>query len=209
MAHWREEYFAALAVRDQREKANLALYDSYTRLADRTATLATSIDANSNSPNDQRSSGHSESPRAVSSIPTSKKQPAEAGPSPTVLLNTTRADLAEAQRSRSELQEKLNQVITEVEKLRKRNTKDGRRINALESERLQLYSRLKDRDEELRGKAKLLEDFQDEMATLNLQLNMADQKSNQLQRENQDLVDRWMKRMEQEADAMNNASKFS
>ncbi|KAJ5629666.1 Autophagy-related protein 16 [Penicillium herquei] len=209
MAHWREEYFAALAVRDQREKANLALYDSYTRLADRTATFAASIDADSNSPDDQRSSAHSEAPRAVSSIPASKKQPAETGPSPTALLNTTRADLAEAQRSRSELQEKLNQITTEVEKLRKRNTKDSRRINALESERLQLYSRLKDRDEELRGKAKLLEDFQDEMATLNLQLNMADQKSNQLQRENQELVDRWMKRMGQEADAMNNASKFS
>lgn len=54
-----------------------------------------------------------------------------------------------------------------------------------------------------------IQDFQDEIATLNLQLNMADEKSNQLQRENQELVDRWMARMGQEADAMNNASKFS
>lgn len=38
---------------------------------------------------------------------------------------------------------------------------------------------------------------------------MADEKSNKLQRENQELVDRWMARMGQEADAMNNASKFS
>lgn len=28
MAHWREEYFAALGVRDEREKANIALYDA-------------------------------------------------------------------------------------------------------------------------------------------------------------------------------------
>jgi hypothetical protein len=28
MAQWREEYLAALAVRDQREKANSALYDA-------------------------------------------------------------------------------------------------------------------------------------------------------------------------------------
>jgi hypothetical protein len=28
MPHWREEYLAALAVRDQREKANVALYDA-------------------------------------------------------------------------------------------------------------------------------------------------------------------------------------
>ena len=47
------------------------------------------------------------------------------------------------------------------------------------------------------------------MATLNLQLNMADEKSTKLQRENKELVDRWMARMGEEADAMNNASKFS
>lgn len=28
MAHWREEYLAALTVRDHREKANVALYDA-------------------------------------------------------------------------------------------------------------------------------------------------------------------------------------
>ena len=47
------------------------------------------------------------------------------------------------------------------------------------------------------------------MATLNLQLNMAEDRSTRLQKENQDLVDRWMTRMGQEADAMNKASKFS
>lgn len=47
------------------------------------------------------------------------------------------------------------------------------------------------------------------MATLNLQLNMAEEKSNKLQRENRELVDRWMVRMGQEADAMNDASRFS
>lgn len=32
MAHWREEYLAALAVRDHREKANIVIYDACTRL---------------------------------------------------------------------------------------------------------------------------------------------------------------------------------
>lgn len=53
------------------------------------------------------------------------------------------------------------------------------------------------------------QDFQDELATLNLQLNMAEEQSNRLQRENQELVDRWMARMGKEAEAMNNASKYS
>lgn len=95
---------------------------------------------------------------------------------------------------------------------------------------MQLQLRLKDRDEELRGKAKLLDvgykalivwlyvhatdsfapqDFQDELASLNLQLNMAEEQSNRLQRENQELVDRWMARMGKEAEAMNEASKYS
>jgi hypothetical protein len=38
---------------------------------------------------------------------------------------------------------------------------------------------------------------------------MADEKTSKLQRENQELVDRWMARMGQEADAMNDASKFT
>ncbi len=38
---------------------------------------------------------------------------------------------------------------------------------------------------------------------------MAEQESEKLKRENKELVDRWMARMGEEADAMNNASKFS
>ncbi|KAJ5152339.1 hypothetical protein N7492_010634 [Penicillium capsulatum] len=205
MAHWREEYLAALGARDQREKANVALYDAYTRLADRTAAQGnTSIPLITKLPEGkdaQRSSPSTTIPK--------KQVSSETDSSLTELLNATRAELSEAQRSRSEIQEKLRRVVAEVEKLRKKNTHDARRIKVIDDERVNLQMRLKDREEELKGKAKLLEDFQDEMATLNLQLNMADEKSNKLQRENKELVDRWMTRMGQEADAMNNASRFS
>ena len=68
-----------------------------------------------------------------------------------------RADLTEAKRSRAELQDRLTRVNSELEKLRKRSVQDGRRINALEGDKTHLQLRLKDRDEELRGKAKLLD----------------------------------------------------
>jgi chaperonin cofactor prefoldin len=206
MALWREEYLAALAVRDSREKANSALYDAYSRLADRTAKLATPLDISAG-PSQMRSSGH----KAHTTPPppvTTKKQPTER-PSGTDLLNTTRAELSAAQRSRSELQDRLDRLNTEYERLRKKSAQEDRRLNSLDHEKTNLQLRLKDRDEELRRKAKLLEDFQDEIATLNLQLNMADEKTSKLQRENQELVDRWMARMGQEADAMNDASKFT
>jgi len=38
---------------------------------------------------------------------------------------------------------------------------------------------------------------------------MAEERSNKVARENDSLVERWMKRMGQEADAMNDESKFS
>ncbi|KAL3451913.1 autophagy-related protein 16 [Aspergillus insuetus] len=199
MAHWREEYAAALAARDRHEKANAAVYDAYTKLADRTAATA--------APDNKNPSQNS-----TPSTPTtdSKKQSIlTSGPSPQDLLTSTRADLAEAQRSRTELQERLARATTDLERLRKRSNYDGRKIISMEGEITHLQLRLKDREEELRGKAKLLEDFQDELATLNLQLNMAEARTDRLQKENQELVDRWMARMGKEADAMNNASKFS
>ncbi|KAL4931498.1 ATG16 family protein [Aspergillus undulatus] len=203
MAHWTEEYTAALAARDRREKASISIYNAYTKFADRTAssTVETPKTVHEGAP--QRST-------PPTPIADPKKQPTPAaGPSPQDLLSTTRADLAEAQRSRFELSERLARATTELERLRKRNTSDGKRLKTMENEITHLQLRLKDRDEELRGKAKLLEDFQDEMATLNLQLNMAEERTGRLQKENQELVDRWMARMGKEADAMNDASKFS
>lgn len=99
----------------------------------------------------------------------------------------------------------------------------------MEGDITQLQFRLKDREEELKGKAKLLEvstarslelrnedssnvclqGFQDELAALELQLNMSEQQKDRLQKENKELVDRWMARMGEEADAMNDASRFS
>lgn len=45
--------------------------------------------------------------------------------------------------------------------------------------------------------------------SLNLQFNMAEERAKRFEEENQQLVDRWMARMGQEAEAMNKASRFS
>jgi hypothetical protein len=68
-----------------------------------------------------------------------------------------------------------------------------------------LAQKVRDRDEELRGKARFLEENQDEMISLNLQVNIAEQTATKLRKENQDLIDRWMARMGVEADEMNKA----
>lgn len=57
--------------------------------------------------------------------------------------------------------------------------------------------------DELKGKGKFVEDIQDEMVALTLELNMAEQDKEKLRKENEELTRRWMKKMEEEADKMN------
>jgi septal ring factor EnvC (AmiA/AmiB activator) len=97
------------------------------------------------------------SPPATPSSGTKKQPVSAAGLSLQEALSATRADLSEAQRSRSELQEQLARANAELEKLRKKNTQDQRRVRTLESEITHLQKRLKDLEGELRGKAKLLD----------------------------------------------------
>jgi len=200
MATWKDDYFAALEARDQTEKADVEIYEAYTRVADRTAGLSKEALTESPSDNDN----------VVSPMPTaaSKRLPRLSSPPPTESLLQIRQDLSNAQQERGDLQTKLSAVTKELEALKAKSKVDTKRITQLSAGVTQMTVRLRDRDEELRGKAKLVEDVQDEMVTLNLQLNMAEEKTDKLKKENQELVDRWMARMGKEADAMNDKSQF-
>lgn len=119
-----------------------------------------------------------------------------------------RQDLSKAQQERADLQARLETATKELINFRSRSKQDTKKLSLLNSNVNQLTLKLRDREEELREKAKLVENVQDENVTLNLQLNMADEQQKKLKKENQDLVDRWMARMGKEADRMNNEHKF-
>lgn len=68
-----------------------------------------------------------------------------------------RSELAEALRSKGQLQIRVKNAEEELEKLRVKSTAEGRRLAELTTERAILATKVKDRDEELKGKAKLLE----------------------------------------------------
>lgn len=55
-------------------------------------------------------------------------------------------------------------------------------------------------------KTKLVSDVQDENAVLNIELDMAVKKRKEKEVENKQLVERYMQRIGQEADAMNRAN---
>jgi hypothetical protein len=51
--------------------------------------------------------------------------------------------------------------------------------------------------DELKGKGKFVVEIQDEMVALNLQLNVAEQERERLKKENEELTQRWVERMDQ------------
>lgn len=124
------------------------------------------------------------------------------------------------------MQSRFDNVSIELQTLKLQAQRDIRRNMELSSEKATLSIRMKDQDEELKGKSKLLEvihprrrilsmyrakprqNVHDENLSLTLQLNMAEERSQKLHTENKELIDRWMKRMGKEAEDMNKASKF-
>lgn len=83
-------------------------------------------------------------------------------PASSGLLARLRHDLVEAQRSKGALQLDLKMITDDIQKLRTASKTEGKRVTQLTSERALLTTKLSDRDEELRGKAKLLEVCQSE-----------------------------------------------
>ncbi|KAI4284570.1 MAG: hypothetical protein L6R35_004879, partial [Caloplaca aegaea] len=72
-------------------------------------------------------------------------------------LVKARTDLSEAQRSRGIIEFRLRTVLNEVQHLKLESATARMQLNELTSDKAALALKLKDRDEELKGKAKLLE----------------------------------------------------
>lgn len=124
-------------------------------------------------------------------------------------LASLRADLSVTQKARATLAASLKDVESQLTSLQAERQHNLAQITALSKARTETERKLKDREDELRGKARLVEQAQDEMVALALQLHVSEEKSEKLTRENKELVDRWMKRMEAEADKVNRDSRWA
>jgi chromosome segregation ATPase len=123
-----------------------------TKLADRTANAANAANANKEPITELASD--------AANLTVSKDKALPAGDQSSnlnALLISIREDLAEAQKMRADLQSRLDAVSAELEKLKEKSAAEGKRIRDLTTERSHLMIRLRDRDEELKGKSKLLE----------------------------------------------------
>lgn len=73
------------------------------------------------------------------------------------MISNVRRDLSDAQRSRVLMETRLHSVTEELQTLKIQSSLDSKRIGELSKEKGALITGMRDRDEELRGKAKLLE----------------------------------------------------
>ncbi|KPM34716.1 hypothetical protein AK830_g11857 [Neonectria ditissima] len=192
MPNWREQYLSSLKDAELSNPVNMDLVQTCSQMADRISALET------------------EKSSLESRITTGGKTAAQpVDPSSTSAhpaVAQLKQDLAEALRSKGVTETRLRTAEEELAKLRSKSKTDSKSVRDLTADRSTLHTRLKDRDFELREKRKLIEQVQDEMIAMNLQMAMAEKERDKVKKENKELVDRWMKRMAQEADAMNLAN---
>ncbi|KAK0248829.1 autophagy protein 16, interacts with Atg12p-Atg5p [Friedmanniomyces endolithicus] len=193
MSDWIEQYSAALTERDAREQAHKVYIDAYTRLADRTATLA------ANPPTPQP---------PTSNLPKSKPTSKDPDPTPNDLLSNLRADLSTTQKARQTLATQVVDLTLALTTLHSTSATSTSQLALLTRQKADTERKLRDRDEELRGKDRMVVLAQDEMVAQGLQLSLAEQKAEGLRRENRELVARWMDRMGKEAERVNRDSKW-
>ena len=122
------------------------------KLADRTADLHAALSPEVSKPREELSSDAEVSDRKLT-----RGNAVSGGPSSTDVIAKVRQDLEDAQRSRASMETKLQNVTQELDRYKLQASLNTKRIKELTKEKAMLVTGMRDRDEELRGKTKLLE----------------------------------------------------
>ncbi|KAK1997973.1 autophagy protein 16 [Colletotrichum falcatum] len=201
---WRSEYLASIREQEKNSPVNLEIVQLCSHLSDRVAAL----EAEKEVLRSKTAAAHPDKPTTTTAASSEKPNAAAAptDPGTDAAVAQLQLQLAEALRSNGTLRDRAKAAEDEVQALRAKGKEDARKLRGLTAENTALTTKLRDREHELREKRKLVENVQDEMITMNLQMSMAEQERDKVKKENKELVDRWMKRMAQEAEAMNLAN---
>nr|POF13973.1 autophagy protein 16 [Quercus suber] len=202
MADWLAIYSASLSNRDLHEQAHKSYIDAYTALADRTATAIPP------SPDTITHTGPTDTPTRF--LPSKFPGDKSGSLSPSTLdpLSALRADLATTQHARSVLAQRVEDLTRQLARLESAATASTTTIAVLTRQKAELERRLRDREEELRVKGRLVVQAQDEQVALELQLHFAEKREAEAKTENEELVARWMERMGREAEMVNRESRW-
>jgi len=189
---WQDQYVAALAIRDRREQALKSTYDdcmctlapSYlsqllTAPDAKLADLAASLSKQLASRPDHPFSGLVPTTTTTITTASSNTRPSTASsttqPHDQDIISGLRTDLASAQAIRTTLTNELASLNTTLTSLQASLTRTSTTANSLAREKALLERKLRDRDEELREKRKMLEGVLDEVVALTMQVNLLEQ----------------------------------
>ncbi|KAK9368271.1 autophagy-related protein 16 [Lipomyces kononenkoae] len=179
-ADWRSAMVKAIETeRDVREMRNYYIIEAYAKLAERVVAA----EANSAS--------------AKTAFGTNVREHAR-----------SRAELDPLYKDQSSSTARIETLQVEVEKLKLYNARTLAEFEQLQLDKKKLEARLKTREEEYRERNKSIQILQDEILTYQIQLNVAEDKVNKLEKENRELVNRWMERVSREAEKLNDANAF-
>ncbi|CAO3650799.1 unnamed protein product [Mucor fragilis] len=120
-------------------------------------------------------------------------------------LNEERADMYKTQ------SENAQRLVNLNEQLRTREEKDLKQteeIKQLSDSVKKLSTRCDLQTQQLREKDVTIQILQDELAALQLEMVTTEEKINILRKENEQLLERWISKMNEEADKMNEATQF-
>ncbi|KAL2262681.1 hypothetical protein VTK26DRAFT_434 [Humicola hyalothermophila] len=202
MPDWRQEYLAGIREAEQQHPVNRDLLAACSQLIDRISVLEAEkavLQAQVATP--------TITPAAKSTpAPSSSSPPQPSSTDDTALVARLRLELAEALRAKGQFQQRLQAADEELARLRAKTAAESKALRELSAERRALAVKLRDREEELRAKNKLVADVQDELAVLNMQLDMVEKRRAEKEAENKQLIERFMKRVGQEAEALNLAN---
>ncbi len=123
-------------------------------------------------------------------------------------LATARSELAAAQATGTSSGARAASLASELESAREELAGERGQKETWARQATGLDRKLRDRNAEARESRKLVEQVQDEMIGLNLEKNMAEQRAEQLTRENKDLIERWVEYKSREAERMNEQSRW-
>ncbi|KAJ2905756.1 uncharacterized protein MKZ38_004433 [Zalerion maritima] len=147
---WKEEYLASIEEAEVQNPVNAELVDICTKLADKITVLEAEKEYQ-----EAPAPPPPTTPKARTGY-FSSPSPAPEGPLPETDPQLRR-DLAEALRSKTQMETRLKNAESQLVRIKEQTARDEKSIRRLTSESNHLARKLKDRDEEIKGKNKLLE----------------------------------------------------
>ncbi|CAG8441748.1 16642_t:CDS:2 [Acaulospora colombiana] len=206
--NWQGDLLIKLQARDRREKAFTDFVDSYNSLVQKLGKFAernAELEISEKSATEK----HTNLSREVDILreqgsPINQRRTLELEQQ-IQNLKEERAELYKTQGTNAQRLLDLNDVLRNLEEQSKKQQEDIQRLTEINQT---LTKKVDIQVQVLREKDVTIQLLQDEAATLQLELGKMDERMKDLEKENGQLLQRWLKKMNEEADKMNEANLF-